>query len=175
MNLSWKKKTIRGCNYLSWLLSQKSVCLSSQCKGGHLLWKTIPAAAGAQEPRCGGASPLCRPTGSEGWRGIQHAQALSFIEWLSTKQRLLGIALYKHFWEQVSKNSLPMVGRVSCTDISFEWLHLQIYLLMQWLGNWFPLFRQALSCRLHIRTTWGALESPRTHPDLFHQNVRGGR
>ena len=30
--------------------------------------------------------------------------------------------------------------------ISFELLHLQIHLLTQWLGNWFPLSRPELSC-----------------------------
>lgn len=88
VNLSWKKKTIRRMQ-LSVLITELEVCVYlSRCKGGDLLWKTIPAAGEVREPP-GSRAPFHRPPESKG-------ESLAVrSKWPSIKQRLQGIILYK--------------------------------------------------------------------------------
>lgn len=107
VNLSWKKKTIRRMQ-LSVLITELEVYVYlSRCKGRFFCGKQSQ-----QLVRCRSSwlqGPFPQTFWERGWVCIQETPAIS-SKWRSIKQRLQGIILYKHLWEQVSKKPLANGG-----------------------------------------------------------------
>lgn len=147
---------------LSVLITELGVCVYlSRCKGGDLAWKTIPAAGEGQEPP-GSRAPFRRAPESEG-------EALAGCsEWPSTEQRLGGIILYKvqkapcrWWWEFPAQTS--HLNYCVCRSIH---LHNDPEIGFLYLDQ----LPTLAACQSHM----GALESPRTFREPFHQGKMPG-